>query len=96
MAADPRLIQLLAKYPPLKSRLRKIWNTTKHPDDLVDEDEDANGESRRGKGNWSQEGADKKAVALLIEEQLRDDGISEFVELVQAIQQNEEAPLELS
>jgi hypothetical protein len=87
---DPRFTQLLTKYPNLRDVLRRVYYTTQHPSTLP---EDAQLEleqqqkrsqkgGRRGRHDvWTQEKADERALGLLIELDLRDEGVAEFLEL---------------
>ncbi|KAF2668306.1 hypothetical protein BT63DRAFT_479718 [Microthyrium microscopicum] len=94
LLTDPRLIQLLTRYPTLKPTLRTIYQTTVHPERLLDEhsddsdvDEDALKRTWGGADykRWTQERADEKALNELAEISKEDEGVAEFFELARII-----------
>ena len=87
---DPRFSELLTKYPDLRNALRRVYYATQHPSTLPDDVQQeleqqrrkSQKGSRRGRNEvWTQEKADERALGLLIELDLRDEGVAEFLEL---------------
>jgi hypothetical protein len=84
-------------HPELKPVLRRIYRATLHPhtqletrlDEVEAHEEDADALARRWGGSdmrkWTRDKADERALGLLLEMQMRDEGVAEFVELVRGI-----------
>lgn len=90
---DPHFQALLTKYPTLYKNLRRIWHATQHvsalPADVQQELEEEerlrprrNLPKKRKAEIWTQQKADGRAVGLLCEIYVRDEGVAEWLELV--------------
>jgi hypothetical protein len=86
----------MVTHPDLKPALRRIYRATLHPDvqletrlDEVEEhEEDADALARRwgpDMRRWTRDKADERALGLLVELQMRDEGVAEFAELVNSL-----------
>ena len=89
----PAYIQLLQQYPSLRSYLRTIYDATVDPQQGGLEERDASAdrrwEQRQHRGKWSQEKADKTALAMLQSAKARDgeegNAITAFVSAVNEV-----------
>jgi hypothetical protein len=88
-------MELFTKYPTLKEQLQAVYASTLEPDrqeaqNKRDDDDFENGgnhssrqrRQRRPNQHWAQDKADNRAVAQLIEMQLWNEGMAEFLDLV--------------
>jgi hypothetical protein len=79
-------MELFTKYPTLKEQLRAVYASTLEPDndDLENGGNHSSRQRRQRRPNqhWAQDKADNRAVAQLIEMQLWNEGMAEFLDLV--------------
>jgi hypothetical protein len=71
----------------LSDQLKRVYEATLHPDELLEDDAGSKGGNgnKRGKEQWTQEKANERALGLLIELQLQNEGVAEFLELVRLL-----------
>jgi hypothetical protein len=81
LVSTNNLPTLQRKYPELLAQLRRVYQATLSPDENDDDIADKR-KPRKPAEPWTQEKADERALGLLIELQLRDEGVAEFLELV--------------
>jgi len=87
---------LQRKYPNLLPQLKRVYEATLHPGELPgNEDEKSESMGQKSKGKrpepWTQERADERALGLLIELQLQDESVAEFLELVRMLDEKLES-----
>ena len=84
----PRFEPLFTKYPSLKGHLQRIHQASQNPYDQPRAEDGSGSRARtrdRVQGQWTQDKADELATNVLVDLRKRDEGVREFMELVNEV-----------